>query len=394
MEYYPATSSNGGMTADTTWTASVIQAIKVIQSNEKCLQPTQKWTSSQVLWVIQQTLVNGAACFVVNFAMGTLMFDGRAEPTLWRFPTPLAASYALTIAIETVVNWFLSGFLMTAEVSWGRVAPINGAAAIPRWPAATSSTHFYLNLTDMLMQDDIETRGYTHFERGEVNLQRSLPWVLYGLLTMWPLFVLITNGEWGNGDIPNGNFTPELLCATVGCVTALITTPLWAVATLGTMGERMRRTDGRLGMIELGHGSLGATATSALNASSSSGSSINISEPVYSTLHGAPGLRNDKSPPNVTEEVLVGSTAASRKQLKAVQAVSAAAAAYGGDFGDNAEDYVHVVAATGKQKAGGRATAGTETMSAASMAYGGDVGDCMDDDDEDYGAGSVFNPMR
>ena len=208
--------------------------------SEKCSKPTDHWTNYQILWVVQQTVVSSAICFAANFGVATLLFYNKSpNPTLWLFPTPMSATYALTIIIEIILNYFLSGSMMTLEVNYGRVSPIS-TSCIPYWPDESSIYLWYLNTSELVIPLYGDT---SYFERTKSTLKRTVPWIIFVFFMLWPLFTLITYATYGNGQIHSTSMMPEYLCASIGFLTAFITIPFWAIITLGSIGTRYTRNN-------------------------------------------------------------------------------------------------------------------------------------------------------
>jgi hypothetical protein len=213
---------------------------------EKCQVPTDRITSEQWYWIMKHTVVSSMVCFGVNFALCTLSFYNKDDPTMWDFPTTVAGAFALTVVIETTLNWFINGVVMTLEVKHGKVPPLN-PRALWWWPKSENML-WYCNISDLVIPRSRELHSLISPEKNKkppsflwrfyCTHLRSLPWMAYTGLTLLPLFTFVTwllYGDDNYNDFPQ----PEILDSIFGVLLALMTIPIWAVMTLAYVGSRL-----------------------------------------------------------------------------------------------------------------------------------------------------------
>jgi preprotein translocase subunit SecE len=207
---------------------------KRIRLSEKCLEPTSEWTSSQIRFVILQTVLTSIICFGVNFGLATLAMYGNEPPTLFQFPVPMTGNYAITIGLETTLNWFISGSLMTLDVVNGKVAPID-PQCIWFWPKTGSRTEWMLNLGEIVAPMYTNTSTCT---KVNIHSHRLLPWILGLYLTLFPVCVGISYFCWGLDGYKVFPWQGEIITGVLGVIIAVITIPFWAMIALGSIGSR------------------------------------------------------------------------------------------------------------------------------------------------------------
>lgn len=165
----------------------------------KCLETTPCLNSSQICYIILQTCVSSVLCFLVNFALCTVAMYGKPAPPFWEFPTCIITSYLLTVILEVTVNWFINTSVMSLEVTWGKVAPLD-SRSLSWWPAKDSSLYWYLTVSDLVIAP-VVTPTATYFQRISWHERRSLPWLLFILLTVTPIFCGLTYVAYGDTTI-------------------------------------------------------------------------------------------------------------------------------------------------------------------------------------------------
>jgi hypothetical protein len=206
--------------------------------NAKCLPVSSEWSRWQKFWVVLQTLLCMITCFGVNFALSYLSFKGEDDPTLWKFPTPMSGSYAVTIFFEMNINWILTTSIMTWDVLQGKVAPIS-PSAIYGWPKEGSALRWWFNASDLVIPSPLQDgQSGSCCNRFVTHMKRNTPWMIYAFLATWPISVLFSWLIWGTNGY-NDYPLPELLIGGLGSLIALLTIPLWAVLILGDLGDRL-----------------------------------------------------------------------------------------------------------------------------------------------------------
>ena len=79
---------------------SIARWLAELKSYKRCLAPTNHWTIEQKLWILKQTVVSVILCFGINFGITTLTFRGGPDPTMWKFPQPMAGLYTFFVLNE------------------------------------------------------------------------------------------------------------------------------------------------------------------------------------------------------------------------------------------------------------------------------------------------------
>lgn len=192
----------------------------------KCLSAEIRITTLQLVWIIKHTLISSCICFGACFGLCTLVFAGNPNPSLWRFPTPIAGTYAVTLCVEIVLNWFISGSLMTFEIIHGKVAPLHSS-----FGQCIPDLVWYSKITELVLSSDL-TWSRRFFNSGI----RCIPWIGIIGLTLLPVFTLCTWLLYGN-DHYSSFPQPEFLVSVFGALVALFTIPFWAIFTLIDVGR-------------------------------------------------------------------------------------------------------------------------------------------------------------
>ena len=204
----------------------------------KCLPPTDELTGNQWAWIFKHTLICSLVCFGVNFALCTLSFYKKDDPTLFDFPTPVAGTYAITVFIEITLNWFINGILMSLEVLQGKVAPLS-PNAVSWWPKDNENLLWYCNIADIVLPSASPQREpRSLLWRIYCSHLRSLPWMAVIALTYLPIFTVVTWVLYGMDDY-NDFPQPEFLVAIFGFFLAAITMPFWGIITLAYIGSHL-----------------------------------------------------------------------------------------------------------------------------------------------------------
>jgi hypothetical protein len=209
------------------------------------LEPTLSWSGRQIAWIVLQTVVGTIICFGASFGICTLAYMGHDAPTTFGplDKSPVAGSFAVTIGLQTLLNWIISGSLMTLDVLKGRVAP-RAHGDISWWPTTGTSKAQYFNLCGLLIQDQTDNDNNTATAGGIchrllAHVKRAGPWFLLGYLTVFPIFTLACyllfdgEGVYSYGDFP----TPEILTGCVAVVLVWLMTPIWSMSVLIYIGE-------------------------------------------------------------------------------------------------------------------------------------------------------------
>jgi hypothetical protein len=203
--------------------------------NPHCLAPTPEFTKYQIGWVVIQTIGSAGICFAANIGICTVAMMGQ-EVSLFKFPIPMAGAYAIVILIEVLLNWFISGCLLSLDVLNGRISPVK-REAIPWWPSTDSywEKNGYMNISELIAPT------FKHaplLQRLKSHLWIMLPWILYVFILLYPLALLISYLVWGLYRYREFNLQPEILCAFLGSMIAIITVPIWSIMALASVGEK------------------------------------------------------------------------------------------------------------------------------------------------------------
>jgi hypothetical protein len=161
---------------------------------------------------------------------------GKPAPPFWEFPTCMITSYLLTVILEVTVNWILNCSVMSLEVTWGKVAPLD-SRSLSWWPKKDSTLYWYFICSDLVIAPAI-TPAPTYLQRISWHLRRCLPWMLYILLFLTPIFSGLTYLAYGN-DNYNSFPQPQILVASFGVLVAVLTVPFWTIITLASIGDKI-----------------------------------------------------------------------------------------------------------------------------------------------------------
>ena len=198
--------------------------------NKSTIKPVSStWTTRQIIWIVVQGLGAGGICFGVIYGIGIAVYSKNPPPTLWYFPIPIAGDFGVMCILLTLANFFICGILQTFDVLQGLVEPLD-PAVIFFWPSSDSQLLWWTNTTDLLISEQNFSQRFVW------TLTRSIPWMLYTFAVLWPLFTGFSYYIWGNNNY-NSFPQPQFMSATFGGSAAIITVPVWAVLTLGSMGS-------------------------------------------------------------------------------------------------------------------------------------------------------------
>lgn len=206
----------------------------------KCKPPTEKFSTKQIIYVLIQTLSSTGINWGANYGIGIALYQSKPAPTLWLFPLPIAGHYGSLCILIPLICWILVNALQTLDILNGVIEPVSPRALYGYWPQSTSY-QWWLRTSDLVLCPEITTeRPWS--QRILSTLLRSLPWMPYTFVLLWPLFTGVTFALWGD-DGYNSFPLPEYLTATFGAAIAFITIPWWSIMTLVSIGDRIERIE-------------------------------------------------------------------------------------------------------------------------------------------------------
>ncbi|AEO64179.1 uncharacterized protein THITE_115797 [Thermothielavioides terrestris NRRL 8126] len=112
-------------------------------SNEQVLRPTLWLTARQIFYLV---VIQGFGALLIagglNFAIGYFLYSsprpppgpppaGSPPPFLFRPPVSLLIDAAFTTIIETALTWFSAFFIVTRDLTRGRIAPFDLSVWLP-----------------------------------------------------------------------------------------------------------------------------------------------------------------------------------------------------------------------------------------------------------------------
>ena len=197
------------------------------------MQPaTSDWTSAQRCWILRTTLLATCLCFGFAFGFASLTFAGKPNPTMYGWPTPIWGSLAVTIGLQTTLNWLVTTRVITLAVLDGSVAP--------RRITAGSNSFFrqyrwWFNINGMVVYSPRDGES-SFWKRFGMHMLRETPWLVLSFSIIWPLFFVVCLQVWGLTDY-NSFPLPSLLLGSAGAMNVVLTLPLWCAATLLNASE-------------------------------------------------------------------------------------------------------------------------------------------------------------
>lgn len=201
----------------------------------KCKPATKSWEPLQILYVILQAIIPTVICFWVNYGISIPVYrDATAPATLWFFPLPVAGDYGITIALEVLINWNVICSMQALDVLNGLIPPVHREAMV-WWPAKNSKMEWWLRTSDVLVAAHSD-RNLSLSARLCNHLKKSFPWMCFCYIILWPIFCGTSWALWGNANYPSF-YRPQVLLGAIGAATSLITSPVWAVMTLVSIGR-------------------------------------------------------------------------------------------------------------------------------------------------------------
>jgi hypothetical protein len=259
-----------------------------IQLYPSCLKPTTSWSIYQILWVLIQSVVGSAVVFGINFGFTLLATKGK-EVTLFDFPIPMAGAFFIVILFTTLGGWFVSGSLMSLDSLHGRITPIDPKVLGKLWPSresswwwkysqisefvaptlsemsvnliSSSNSSSYVNVGNSSSssssnnESDRRSNGCGSsglcappespwsfqklIRRTLDNILIAMPWILFSLLTLFPILIIISFAVFGNHGMHHlGNSQPAFMAAFAGLFANIIFQPVCAIMCLANIGER------------------------------------------------------------------------------------------------------------------------------------------------------------
>jgi len=205
---------------------------------KNCPEPSASWTACHSAYMFFfGFMIPTGVCFGVNYGVATAIFRSNVPPTLWGWESvPIAGDFAMIVLIQQIVNWLLAGTLQQADILNGLVAPLQ-RGAISWWPDKNSRWEWWLQGPELLISPRTEPNK-SCCARLKDSIYRALPWILYGMVFVWPIFTGVSYAIWGSKGY-NSYPQPEFMCATYGGTLALITTPPWTLMTMISIGQRI-----------------------------------------------------------------------------------------------------------------------------------------------------------
>jgi hypothetical protein len=180
------------------------------------------------------------ASFGVTFGLTYLMMAGQPDPEL---VFDMYGGYLVTTILTTSLNWHIGNSLFLLKVLLGRVSPVD-PSCLSWWPDASKSSGYFrwfLRTSDLVLCPPTEngsprpsfpTRLCNHWARMGV-------WILYGLVTIFPIYCILTGyvfwGSEGFNDFPQ----PQIAISIYASLVSATTIPIWVIITLGDTGSRL-----------------------------------------------------------------------------------------------------------------------------------------------------------
>jgi hypothetical protein len=207
---------------------------------DQCLAPAAVWTKGQIHWIILQTIVSTIISCSLNFGICTLSYRGNEAPTTFGWPSPMAGDYAVTIYLQTTLSFFVSCTLMTVDVLKGKVEP-RAAYDVAWLPSNDSKYDWYADVCTLAIPSrDVSGNIESYCTRVKNHAIRSIPWLAFVGLALWPLFSGVSYLIWekrGYGDFP----LPEAITSFMGLLITIMTVPFWAVMILMRVGRKIQQ---------------------------------------------------------------------------------------------------------------------------------------------------------
>jgi hypothetical protein len=200
---------------------------------------------AQTAWIFIQTILNAGITFGINYGIAGAIFAEEENIRMWDFPLPLAGTkhfyltstgvYGVTIIIQIIASWLISGVLLRLDVNGKgliKIPPLSHEYLSPSWRTRWIRYRFWLTIiqNDSPKQSIVKVIG--------TAVLRTVPWIVYTFVAIWPLAAAFTYGIWGL-FVPA--FLSKVFAGVIGAWIVLVTMPLWCLAILLEFGYRSRK---------------------------------------------------------------------------------------------------------------------------------------------------------
>ena len=199
--------------------------------------PSKSLTMRQWVWLVVQGVASTGICWGVNYGISIGVYRNAPPPTLWQFPLPIAGHFGVLCIVETLINWVIIGSLQALDLKSGLVAPLHPDAVRHWWPAPENHLTWWLRPSDLVIPPEA-VREQPIPRRVLSTLVRSIPWMVFVFVLVFPSFCLVTYSLWGENGY-NSFPLPQYLTATFGGLIALVSVPFWSMMSLVYIGRRV-----------------------------------------------------------------------------------------------------------------------------------------------------------
>jgi hypothetical protein len=214
----------------------------------RCLAPTKAFSCRQKFWMVQTTVVTVGASFGITFAAGCLMMANTRDPSMGK----MLFNYTGTAILTPLLNWIISGSLMSMEAILGLV-PVIDSREVSWWPREDMMSHgepykelrWWLVVSDLVLAPSYypSTRTWNEFWGSYLNrflahVTRAVPWIIVSLLTTVPLFYLFSYYMYKDTGF-NNYPQPEFLTAIQSGLITLLMYPIWTQIALVNIGSKL-----------------------------------------------------------------------------------------------------------------------------------------------------------
>ena len=199
--------------------------------------PLKSLTMRQRVWLVVQGVASTGICWGVNYGISIGVYRDAPPPTLWQFPLPLAVHFGVLCIVETLINWLIIGSLQALDLKSGLVEPLHPEAVRHWWPSPDNHLTWWLCPSDLVFPPATLREQFLG-RRLFLTLVRSVPWMVFVFVLVFPSFCLVVYALWGSNGY-NSFPLPQYLTATFGGVIAAVSVPLWSVMSLVYVGTRV-----------------------------------------------------------------------------------------------------------------------------------------------------------
>ena len=199
--------------------------------------PSTSLTLRQTIWLFVQVVASSGICWGGNYGISIGVYKNAPPPTLWEFPLPIAGHFGVLCIVETLVNWLIIGSLQALDLKSGLVEPLHPEAVRHWWPSPDNHLTWWLCPSDLVIPPEA-IHEQRILRRLLSSIVRSVPWMVFVFILIFPSFCLVTYSLWGENGY-NAFPLPQYLTATFGGTIAFISVPFWSILSLVYIGKRV-----------------------------------------------------------------------------------------------------------------------------------------------------------